>query len=221
MKGVPLSPESYEATAAALHQLVWFLTKHHTALNHLPYWVWEKDQSGLDIPAYEAVLARATAELGEWHETRRLLEERPAPVTLEEDGILIACALRFDGYKYREMAGFDEERPLQRFFETGRWDLSPLEQMTTFFILQRGLYKWGLEHEPRDGRYWKAFRSLFLLSYGHRIPHAFRPTDPDLYARWKYRFVPRLAECVSVVRRIHESTTYRGRDRSDECSRPE
>ena len=208
MKGVPLSPETYEATTAALQDLVSFLTKNHDALNHLPAWVWEKDRSGLDIPAYEAVLARATAELGEWHETRRLLEERPTQVTLQEDDILIACALRFDGYKYREMAGFDEEKPLQRFFETSRWDLTPLEQMTTFFILQRGLYKWGLEHEPRDGRYWKAFRTLFLLSYGHRIPHAFRPTDPDLYARWKYRFVPRLAECVAVVRRVHDTTEY-------------
>lgn len=209
MKGVPLSPETYEATAAALHELVWFLTKNHDALNHLPEWVWERERSGLDIPVYEVVLARATAELGEWHETRRLLEERPTPVTLEEDDILITCALRFDGYKYREMASFDEEGPLQRFFETGRWHLSPLEQMTTFFILQRGIYKWGLEYEPRDGQYWKAFRSLFLLSYGHRIPHAIRSTDPDLYARWKYRFVPRLTECVAVVRGIHDSTTYR------------
>ncbi len=215
LKGVPLSPETYEATAAALSDLVVFLTKNYDALNHLPAWVWEKERSGLDIPAYETVLARATAELQAWREIRRLREERPSPVALEEDDILITCALRFDGYKYREMAGFDEEKPLQQFFETGRWHLSPLEQMTTFFILQRGLYKWGLEHEPRDGRYWKAFRTLFLLSYGHRIPHAFRPTDPDLYARWKYRFVPRLAECVSLVRSIHDSTAYRSDYRED------
>lgn len=209
MRGVPLSPETYEATVTALDDLVTFLTKNYDALNHLPAWVWEKERSGLDIPAYEAVLARATAELREWHKTRRLLEERPALVSLEEDEILIACALRFDGYKYREMAGFDEGRSVRQFFKTGRWDLTPLEQMTTFFLLQRGLYKWGLEYEPRDGLYWKAFRSLFLVSNGHRIPHAFRPSDPDLYARWKYRFVPRLAECVSLVRRIHEATTYR------------
>lgn len=209
MKGVPLSPETYEATAAALKDLVSFLTKDYDALNQLPAWVWEKERSGLDIPAYEAVLARATAELQEWHETRRLFEERPTPVALEEDDILITCALRFDGYKYREMAGFDEETPLQRFFETGRWELSPLEQMTTFFILQRGLYKWGLEREPRDGRYWKAFRTLFLLSHGHRVPHALRPQDPDLYLRWKLRFVPRLAEVVAFVREIHERTRYR------------
>ena len=163
----------------------------------------------------QAIGTRLTAEFQEWHETRRRLEGRPAPVALEEDEILIACALRFDGYKYREMAGFNEERPLRQFFETGRWDLTPLEQMTTFFILQRGLYKWGLESEPRGGQYWKAFRSLFLLSYGHRIPHAFRPIDPDLYPRWKYRFVPRLAERVSLVRSIHDSTAYRSDYRED------
>jgi hypothetical protein len=210
MKGVPLTPETYEATADALHDLVTFLTKNYDALNHLPAWVWERERSGLDIPAYEAVLTRATAELGEWHETRRLLAERPTPIAFEEDDILIACAFRFDGYKYREMAGFDEEAPLQKFFKTGRWDLSPLEQMTVFFMLQRGLYKWGLEYEPRDGRYWKAFRTLFLLSHGHRVPRAFRPPDQDLYARWKYRFVPRIAECVSLVREAHEATVYRG-----------
>ncbi|HQP88702.1 MAG TPA: hypothetical protein PLL76_20815 [Thermoanaerobaculia bacterium] len=87
--------------------------------------------------------------------------------------------------------------------------------MTTFFILQRGLNKWRPEYEPRDGQYWKASRSLFLLSYGHRIPHAFRPTDPDLYACWKYRFVPRLAECVSLVKSIHDSTAYRSDYRED------
>ncbi len=208
MKGVPLSPKTYEGAVDALRDLVWFLTKNHDALNHLPAWVWEKDRSGLDIAAYEAVLARATAELQEWHETRRLLAERPTPVTLEEDDILIACALRFDGYKYREMAGFDEEKPLRQFFKTGRWNASPAEQMTTFFILQRGLYKWGLENEPRDGKYWKAFRSLFLLSHGHRVPHAFRPRDLDLYTKWKLRFVPRLAEVVAFVREIHERTAY-------------
>jgi hypothetical protein len=169
MKGIPLSPETYEATADALRDLVSFLTKNYDALNHLPAWVWQKERSGLDIPAYEIVLARATAELGEWHEANRLQLERPASVSLEEDEILICCALRFDGYKYREMAGFDEEPPLREFFRTGRWSLTPLEQMTTFFMLQRGLYKWGLEYEPRNGRYWKAFRSLFLLSHGHRF----------------------------------------------------
>ena len=208
MKGIPLSPETYEATVDALRDLVSFLTKNYDALNHLPAWVWQKERSGLDIPAYETVLARATAELGEWHEATRLQLEPPASVSLDEDEILIACALRFDGYKYRETAGFDEEPPLREFFRTGRWSLTPLEQMTTFFMLQRGLYKWGLEYEPRNGRYWKAFRSLFLLSHGHRVPRAFRPSDPDLYARWKYRFVPRLADCVSVVRKIHESTDY-------------
>jgi hypothetical protein len=74
---------------------------------------------GRDPRGAQAIGTRLTTELQEWRETRRLLEKRLTPVTLEEDEILIACALRFDGYKYREMAGFDEEEPLQRVFEAG------------------------------------------------------------------------------------------------------
>ncbi len=55
----------------------------------------------------------------------------------DEHDILTHCALRFDGYAYLEQSGFDHQQALEDFFQTGEWNLSPLEAMTTLFTLQR------------------------------------------------------------------------------------
>lgn len=62
---------------------------------------------------------------------------------LREDDVLIHCALRFDGWKYKEATGFDHFQALDCYWETGEWALQPEEQLCMFFLLQRGLYKYG------------------------------------------------------------------------------
>lgn len=41
-------------------------------------------------------------------------------------------------------------------------DLEPVENLTTFFLLQRALNKWDLQYEAEDSKFYMAFRTLFL-----------------------------------------------------------
>src|SRR6478672_8545134 len=61
-----------------------------------------------------------------------------------EDDILSCCALRFDGWKFREATGFNHVRAIDRFFETGWWPPSEYKRLASFFLLQRGLCTWDL-----------------------------------------------------------------------------
>ncbi|HEX8281901.1 MAG TPA: hypothetical protein VF588_00880 [Pyrinomonadaceae bacterium] len=124
----------------------------------------------------------------------------------DEEEILTACALRFDGYKYCEGTGFDYNSALNTYFEGGGWNIAPLEQLATFFMLQRGLFKWNLCYEPQDGRYWKAIRELFLLTYTYEISKEYRQIIS--YQEWSRRFVPHLSIYVKCVQSIHNSTQY-------------
>jgi len=123
-----------------------------------------------------------------------------------EDDILIACALRFDGYRYLQDHPFDHERALADYRKTGEWHIAPLEQLTVFHLLQRFLYKWGGETLLRTSAMWKAFRSLFLLVCEYEIPEQYR--NREYYDQWLQRYAPHLADHAALVRGIHESTGY-------------
>ncbi|MBL7646585.1 MAG: hypothetical protein JNK74_10390 [Candidatus Hydrogenedentes bacterium] len=84
--------------------------------------------------------------------------------------------------------------------------LTTIERMVTFFAMQRYLYKWGGEYESRQSRGWQQFRELFLSIAECDVPEPYR--DDPLYLRWCEEFIPRLQECIHVVREIHESTEY-------------
>lgn len=60
---------------------------------------------------------------------------------LQESQILNDCALRFDGYKYQEEKSYGQRAAIENFFEYGIWDIEPVENLTTFFLLQRALSK--------------------------------------------------------------------------------
>jgi hypothetical protein len=130
-----------------------------------------------------------------------------------EDDVLIACALRFDGYRYGEQTGFchgpdgwELEEAGRRLLTDGPGALAPEEQLTLFFLLQRFLYKWGGEYEPRHGWYWRLFRSLYLLVYDYPVAAEYR--HGEYTDRWDAEYRPRLGECVALVRRMHEQTQY-------------
>lgn len=121
-----------------------------------------------------------------------------------EDDILIAWALRFDGYKYREEHAEEVERTNVLEKETIRDD--PLLRMTHFFLLQRYLMKWGGEYEPFHGKAWRIFRSLFLMIANQPVPLAYR--YPDCYEKWLNNYEPCTFSCEAVIRSIHERIDY-------------
>lgn len=123
-----------------------------------------------------------------------------------ENDVLIVCALRFAGYAYIEDAHFDHQRALEAFWRTGRWPELLEEQMTVFFALQRFLFKWGGEYEPRNGKCWRAFRSLFLQVSECKVPERYQ--HPGYTAEWKRKYEPELAQWVALVQQIHETITY-------------
>jgi hypothetical protein len=124
----------------------------------------------------------------------------------KEEHILTHCALRFDGYAYREATGFHENEALEDFLSTGQWNITTEEQLTAFFLLQRFLMKWGGEYLSERGKEWRAFRSLFLLTCEYEIPPKYRFNGE--YEVWEKKYRPRHAECVQTIRHIHETTDY-------------
>lgn len=200
--------ETYSQVVSALDKIVFFFTEHHVALKHLPAWVWDPAHIGFDIREIKQWLDIARAEIREAEDAERRSNWVAQKPFLDEDEILITCALRFDGWKYKELTDFDQVKALDDFFATGEWNISPLEHLTTFFLLQRGLFKWDLEYEPRNGKFWRAFRSLFFLVYDYEVPEAFKFTGTDSYDRWEYKYKPRLQQCVDFIRSLHENTQY-------------
>lgn len=125
---------------------------------------------------------------------------------LDEKELLSTCALRFDGWKYKEKSGFDQVAALNSFFATGNWNLTPLEQMTVFFLLQRGLSKWDLVYEAENGKFWRAYRSLFLLVASYEVPQEY--CLEGYIEQWKQKYQPRIDECLRYIEQIHKSIKY-------------
>lgn len=59
----------------------------------------------------------------------------------------------------------------------------------------------------RDGRLYRAYRELFLLVAEQDPPSEYRAEQANAND-WDRRFRPRLAECLALVRSIHEGTQY-------------
>jgi hypothetical protein len=119
-------------------------------------------------------------------------------IELSPKEILTACALRFDGYQYEKDSGFDGGPAIQTFRDSRKWDLSDSEKLTCFFLLQRSLCKWDLVQEPRDGRWWQAFRAMFLEVIDFEVPVKYR--HPSYFEQWGERYAGRRKECIEVVR---------------------
>lgn len=122
-----------------------------------------------------------------------------------ESEVVGASALRFDGWKYLEAHPFDVDEALGYFFRTGSWDIMPLQQMTVFFVIARAM-RWNLEYEPKNGRYWRAFRTLFLTLAGLDVPEQYRHAEG--YARWKGKREPHFTEFLKRVEAVHRATRY-------------
>lgn len=129
----------------------------------------------------------------------------PEPAYQEQD-VLTACALRFDGYKYLEQVLEDDRSVIDAHVDQGTIPEDPFLRMTMFFLLQRYLMKWGGEHEPKHGKFWRLFRQLFFAVVDQPVPMAFQ--HEGNYQNWVQNYEPCRAQCVKVVRAVHEATEY-------------
>ena len=118
----------------------------------------------------------------------------PSP---ELDRILTAWALRFDGYKYVESPGYDPVAAIDRWRAAGNWGhLHPALQLTLFFHIQRGIYKWGSVYRDEEVE-WRAFLSLFLTTCRYAI--AADDRKHEWYESWEADCAPHIEEHIRLV----------------------
>jgi hypothetical protein len=196
----------YKKTLESLEFLVHYFTKGHNALNHLPEWIWEERQGGVDFAQFDQVIQDAREEIRDF-EARAVALKVIAHKT-DEDDILIYSALRMDGYRYRDEIKFDPEPIVEAYKRGGRYlDATELDLLATFFLLQRFLYKWGGDSLPKTSLEWKAFRQLFLDTCDVEVPEQYRAKEWE--ARWFYNIRPRIDSYRAMIEKTHSQTVYR------------
>jgi hypothetical protein len=134
-------------------------------------------------------------------ECRRIDSEPPS-----EDDILVAWALRFDGWKYCEQTSWAEEdrlRATDLFVDTLVPPADPLKQLAVFFMLQRYLYKWGGETLSHRSKEWKAFRTLFLMTANYDVDPRWQAEE--WYVTWEKQYHRRADSCIGLIARAHSS----------------
>ena len=94
-----------------------------------------------------------------------------------ESDILIAYALRFDGYAH-EFSGDSQQDVLRHELslavEDGIYPEDPIIQLRCLFSLQRDLCKLGGETLPECSAEWRAYRMLFLMTALAAVPEDYR-----------------------------------------------
>ncbi|MBW4686578.1 MAG: hypothetical protein KME40_16090 [Komarekiella atlantica HA4396-MV6] len=117
---------------------------------------------------------------------------------MRDDDILTACALRFDGWKYQQETKFDVRIAIDSFFASQKWELQPLKKLATFFLLQRSLYKYDLQYEPNDRKFYKAFRTLFFECVDLDIPVEYQ--IQEYYKNWESQYKPDLEKLKNTMK---------------------
>lgn len=125
-------------------------------------------------------------------------------MVINEFEIISKCASRFDGHAYGAATPFDASRALAHFFETGAWNIAPIDQPATLAYLQR-VFHWSMGFEP-DGGHWRAFRELFLMTCKYEIPDEYKRVEAC--DEWDEKFVPHLAAYEKYVEVKHRKTQY-------------
>ena len=136
----------------------------------------------------------------------------------EEESILMACALRFDGYAYHELRNRGDGRwdfmlVTDRLVATREFPSDDLECFAAYFALQRYLGKWGGEYCTPHSDEHIVYRLLFLHLYRTEIPVAFRMRG--YYESWEEEYKPRREELAARIRR-----TFRRKGRGPKLYKP-
>ena len=130
----------------------------------------------------------------------------PETIREAESECLMYAALRFDGHQYMEATGYDLWHDQNVAIDEGRLPERLEERMAQFFALQRALGKFGLERATPWSKYYRAYRQLFLSTFNHDVPEAYRLEA--YYSRWVARFAPLGEAYADLVRRIDAATEY-------------
>lgn len=130
----------------------------------------------------------------------------------EEEEMITACALRFDGYRYLEQTSFDATAALGAAWVSDKYPANTLELMAMFFVLQRMVFKYG-QGVRSDGPEWRLLRELFLRVAREPVPPEYELEGPCQTA-WRREYVPRLQETVAFMSAIHRRMRYRRKIRS-------
>jgi len=116
------------------------------------------------------------------------------------------CALRFDGYKYEDVAGIAEpgitgaslRRLIDPIVQTRILHADDDMNFAAFFGLQRYLHKWGGEYLTKYADEHIAYDFLFLHLYARDVPETFR--FADYCDAWQRDFAWRKEEIAGFVR---------------------
>ena len=137
---------------------------------------------------------------------------------------MTTCALRFDGYRYREDVGGDREEPsgddgvsrslavTKRLEEHADYELHcPFDLLTSFFLLQRWLHKWGGEQSAENAASRRVYLELFIVTHDIYVPRkwSMRAVDPSYYA-WRWAYAPVARPYVQLARQRLESVDFVG-----------
>ena len=136
-----------------------------------------------------------------------------------ESDILIAYALRFDGYAH-EFSGDSQQDVLRHELslavEDGIYPEDPIIQLRCLFSLQRYLCKWGGETLPECSAEWRAYRMLFLMTALAAVPEDYR--HPERYGTWVLEYEPDRHKHIAIVAGVHHRTRYLHPSENDEES---
>jgi len=126
-----------------------------------------------------------------------------------EQDILIAYALRFDGYSPAFEA--DEHQQLLSHavataIEDAVYPTDLITQLRCFFNMQRFLCKWGGESLPECSAQWRVYRTLFLMTALADVPIGYR--HPERYASWAEEYEPHRHQHLAIVAAAHHQTRY-------------
>jgi len=148
-------------------------------------------------PVGSRIGAGGREEGGGWAELPRAIFAGAAALSGAEREMLFTCALRFDGYRYQAATGDDLPALLAALVERDAMPEGDERRMAVFFLLQRGLGKWGLERATADSRTWGAFRRLYLAVHDRPVPEAY--AAPEYVSEWAARYADQAAAWAALV----------------------
>jgi hypothetical protein len=127
------------------------------------------------------------------------------------------CALRFDGYKYEEVAGLSAPdstgaglgRLIEQIVKERTLYADDNRNFAAFFGLQRYLHKWGGEALTKSSDEHIAYDFLFLHLYQSDVPDDFRVAEYCI--QWQREFAERAEETAAFVRRSFQRNDLKER----------
>lgn len=171
-----------------------------------------------DHPGSKRLLLAATADATRRHEAADRIDEARAQLREEIDApmeteaarrtrdptcrelrrAMDMCALRFDGYAYRDAHPEFRAAPVEK-ERNDEYDAYTLEEkLASMFLMQRYLRKWGGSRTPEHGASRRRYRELFIDLYDKPAP---RQWEWETSRAWRWGVEPIAQPYVEAARR--------------------